>query len=83
MGTKGFVRLSAIWRMLGRCAPDHTRTLKAHHWWVTWNGKTFRGLPKGPGRKQDADVRFEYVERLVDVLDIDPACAAQHFRQMR
>ncbi len=83
MGTRGFVRLSAIWRMLDHCAPDHTRTLKAHHWWVTWNGQTFRGLPKGPGRKQDADVRFRYAERLIDVLKIDPACAAQYFRQMR
>lgn len=83
MGTRGFVRLKAIWRMLNRCAPGHNRVLKEHRWWVTWNGRQFRNLPKGPGRNQDADVRFAYVEQIVDVLQIDPDCAAHFFRQMR
>ncbi len=81
MGTKGFVRLNAIWRMLELCAPGHKRTLKTHRWWVRWNGRTFRGLPKGPGRKQNAEVRFQYVEKLVAVLGIDRDCAAGAFRQ--
>ena len=50
---------------------------------MTWNGRQFRNLPKGPGRNQDADVRFAYVEQIVDVLQIDPDCAARFFRQMR
>lgn len=81
MGNKGFVRLSAIWRMLDHCAEGHTRVLKEHRWWVTWRGRTYRGLPKGPGRKQDADVRFRQVGKLVAVLRIDRDCAARFFRQ--
>lgn len=69
--------------MLDRCAEGHERVLKTHRWWVTWRGRSFRDLPKGPGRGQDADVRFQYVEHLIDVLEIDAACAARFFRQMR
>jgi hypothetical protein len=83
MATRGFVRLKAIWRMLNRCAPGHEKVLTQHRWWVTWNGRSYRDLPKGPGRHQDADVRFAYVEKLVAVLRIAPACAGRFFRQMR
>ena len=83
MGTKGFVRLNAIWKMLDRCAPGHIRTLRTHHWWITWGGLSFRELPKGSGPHRNALVRFQNVEKIVRVLRIDPDCAARFFRQMR
>lgn len=83
MASKGFVRLNAIWKMLSHCAPGHERTLKTHHWWVRWNGRTFRTLPKGPGRYTNAEVRLQYVGKLVAVLGIDIDCAARFFPQLR
>ncbi len=68
--------------MLDRCAPGHERTLRTHHWRVTFKGRAFPWLPKGPGRHQPFEVWTGHVEQLVDVLAIDAERARKYIPQL-
>jgi hypothetical protein len=73
----GQVRHSDVWALLDHCAPGWSKELKKHRVWIRWNGKTYIGMPKGPGRtlERDHDVAIQKVRQMVTHLDIDPACA--------
>ncbi len=68
--------------MLDRCAPGHEKTLRTHHWRVTFDGRVFPWLPKGPGRGKVFEVWTGKVEQLVDVLQIDSECARRYIPQL-
>lgn len=68
------VPLKLVWRLLEQCAPGSRWELREHRYWVSWGGKTFRGLPKGAhtGVKQ---VAVGHVRQMVRFFDIDRGCA--------
>ena len=66
------VRLSAIERMLGKCAQGSTIRLATHSRVIQFRGKTYH-LPK-----DDPMPSFQ-ARKLVSQLEIDAACAKKHF----
>ncbi|MCY4025120.1 MAG: hypothetical protein OXH75_02260 [Acidobacteria bacterium] len=66
------VRLSAIKKMLAKCAPGWTIRLATHSRVIQFKGKTYH-LPK-----DDPMPSFQ-VRKLVSQLEIDAACAKKHF----
>ena len=41
------IALRVVWAMLAECAPGHAVEEKLHHYWVRYQGKTYRSLPLG------------------------------------
>ena len=65
MGSRGQVKLARLWKILARCAPGYIRAEKEHHWWVTYEGKTFTSLPKGGhGTRKRAEVQLGVVRSM-------------------
>ena len=58
------VAFNDIVRMLERCAPGHTMRLATHFYNVSYNGKTFRQLPKFP------KIEVGWVRKMCRYLDI-------------
>lgn len=79
MAAPDAITLSDVFRMLESCAPGHDVKLKLHHYWVTFRGRTFTSLPKGPGaggaRSLRTPVHAQVVRKLVRHLEIDAECA--------
>lgn len=76
----GVVRLNHIWRMLSECAPEATRRATAHHYHVSYNGRTFRTLPLGKhGNRRNPEIEWGYVRQLVTHLQLDWQCAQRYF----
>jgi hypothetical protein len=74
--------MAAVFAMLDRCAPGHTRRIGNHRLVVGFGGRVFMGLPKGPGGGHSVDavvVEYAKIRRLVRALAIDPACARGFF----
>ena len=72
--------------MLDKCAPGHEVVPKTHRYWVSYRGKTYTGLPKGPGgtRKRRNDrsrvlTPLKKVRDMVEHLGIDVRCAQEFF----
>jgi hypothetical protein len=61
--------------MLDHCAPGYSKEPKVHHWWVRYNGRTFRALPLGAhGARKDAEIEAGHVRKIARHLLIEP-CA--------
>ena len=79
MGTRGLVRLKAIFEMLKDCAPGYAHKEKEHRHWIMYGGKTFRGLPKGKhGSGSRAEIEIGHIKDMVKHLGISPKCANAH-----
>jgi hypothetical protein len=85
---KKVVSLAEIIRMLDACAAGYRIEEKLHHYWVTYNGKTFRTLPKGSHanrghRATEAEIEFGYVRSMIRDLEIDCPCARKFFPDLK
>lgn len=77
------VPLADVLAMLDACAPGHSRRASVHHVVVTWNGRTYPGLPLGKhGRRDQNDIGSSQVRSLVRHLEIPAECAAKHLPSM-
>lgn len=68
--------------MLDGCAPGHTRRIGKHRLVVNWAGKSFLGLPKGPGggaKVAATEVHRALINKLVRGLGLSQDCARRHF----
>ena len=75
MTSFGLVRLGEVLRALEACAKGAKFELKKHRYWITFGGKTFRGLPKGPGRGNlQAEIQFGHVAKMIRMLELDQEC---------
>jgi hypothetical protein len=64
--------------MLDHCAPLYSREAKPHHWWVRYNGQTFRALPLGAhGTRKDEEVEAGHVRKMARHLGIEACCQQQ------
>ncbi|MCB7128516.1 MAG: hypothetical protein J3T61_03125 [Candidatus Brocadiales bacterium] len=62
--------------MLDECAPGYTYKIKEHNIWVTYKGKTYRTLSKGPHRKKiNPEIQVGQIRGMINNLEIDMACA--------
>ena len=77
--------MAAVFAMLDECAPGHARRIGNHRLVVSYRGRSFMGLPKGPGGGDAVGgVRVEYakIRKLVRKLLIDAECAERHFTDL-
>ena len=74
------VKLKQVFTMLRFRAHGATWELKLHHYWVTFKGNTFTGLPKGPGGGADleAKVKCGHIRKMIRALGIDADCAKNY-----
>jgi hypothetical protein len=69
------VSLKEIEEMLDDCAPGAVIVPKLHHNWIVWNGRTYRGLPRGKhGNRRNPEIESGHVRRMARFFDILP-CA--------
>ena len=78
MGSFGLVRMKAIRTMLDECAPGHSFEEKKHPIWITWQGRTFLGLPIGERGKDDPEIQVGKVRKMIRFLGIEMDCAKRH-----
>lgn len=77
MGSKGMIRLSAVFEMLDLCAPEHVRVAKTHHWRITFAGRTYPTLPLGKhGHRRDPEIERGHVRKLIRHFGLED-CAKQ------
>jgi len=76
------VSLAKILKMLDRCAKGAEVEEKLHHHWVTFNGKTFRSLPKGRHGARVPEVEIGHLDGMIDYLEIDKDCARREIPQL-
>lgn len=72
---------SAVWKMLRKCAPGHTRELKTHYYWIGYKDKTYRSFPKGAHGSKDPDVELGHVRKMARHLEILD-CAKKYLPQL-
>jgi hypothetical protein len=78
MPSYGQVSLREIEKMLDDCAPGAVVVPKPHHNWVTWNGKTYRGLPRGKhGARRNPEIEVGHVRRMARFFEILECAEAQ------
>jgi len=70
MGSSGQVSLKEIRKALDDCAPGAVVELKLHHYWVTYSGKTFRGLPSGKHGKTNPEIESGVVKKMSRFLGV-------------
>lgn len=64
--------------MLDTCAHGFSAETKKHRVWVTFNGKTFRDLPKGPhGRASNYPVEPGCVRKMARLFEIEECAKSQ------
>jgi hypothetical protein len=85
---KKVVAFADVRKMLETCAPGARIDEKLHQYWVTYQGKSFRTLPRGDhahrGHKASgAGIEFGYVRSLVRHLEIDCPCARELFPDLK
>jgi hypothetical protein len=76
------IPLADVKAMLRRCAKGFVIEEKLHHHWVTYNGLTFRSLPKGGHGARVPKVEIGHVDGLIDFLGIDKDCARREIPQL-
>lgn len=76
------VLLAKVLKMVQRCAKGAKVEEKLHHHWVTYNGKTFRSLPKGGHGARTPEVEIGHVDGMIDFLEIDKDCARREIPQL-
>lgn len=83
MGTRGQIKLKAIWKMLRKCAPGHTKDEKTHHWIVRHESR-HGFLPTGAhGAKDNAEIEIGNVKNLVNSLELEEKCVKKLLPQLR
>ena len=83
MGSFGTVPLKDVFRMLDECAPGFARQENIHHHWITYNGKTYRRLPKGGHGKSNPPIQIGHIHKMIRALGIDQDCAKKHLKILR
>ena len=58
--------------LLGSCAPGYGLREGTHAWIVTYNGRTFRELPKYQ------NIELGWIRKMIRHLRIDPECAKKY-----
>jgi hypothetical protein len=71
------IPLKVVFDMLDACAPGHSRPEKLHHYWVSFNGKTFNALPTGERGTRRPEVFIGKVRAMARHLGI-LECARRH-----
>lgn len=69
------VRFSDVERMLEECAPGYTLRLATHSRVISYNGKTYRTMPKFP------EVELGHIRKMARYLQI-MECAKRHLAQL-
>jgi hypothetical protein len=64
--------------MLDACAPGHKVLEKKHHYWVLYNGETYRALPLGGHGKRNPEIQIGKIKQMIRQLRIDESCAKKH-----
>ena len=64
------VRENSVWAALEECAPGAIVEVKLHRKWITVDGKTYRGFPRGGHGKRNPEVELGHVRKLVRFFDI-------------
>ena len=84
MSSSGTVSLEEIWAMLNHCAPGWDCKEREHNFAITYNGKTFPRLPRGPHGKRGGNVRIQigHIKQMVRFLGIEE-CAAKYIELLR
>lgn len=83
MTSSGQVRFKEIKRMLDACAPGAVIEHKLHHTWITYGGKTFRGLPLGKhGTRKNPEIETGHVKTMARFFEILP-CARREIEALR
>ena len=73
--------VAAVLFMLDDCAPGYVWRVGRHRVVISYRGRTFMGLPKGPGvghASGSASVEFARIRKLVRMLGVDMECARRH-----
>lgn len=71
MTSSGLVTFKEIQAALGICAPGASIRKKLHHFWVSYNGLTFRGLPLGKhGLRENPEIEVGHVRKMARYLGI-------------
>ena len=83
MTSSGQVKFKEIRKMLDACAPGAVIEHKLHHTWITWGGKTYRGLPLGAhGSRKNPEIEVGHVKRMARFFEILP-CARKEIEALR
>ena len=64
--------------MLNECAPGHTFKPMPHKFKITWNGRTFPSLQKGPHGKDNPEIQIGNVKQMIKHLGINMECAKKY-----
>lgn len=75
MGSFGTIPLADVLEMLKQCALGHHVREKPHHYWVTYNGQTFTGLPKGGHGQSKPRIEIGHIKKMIRSLEVDMECA--------
>ena len=57
--------------MLDACAPGYAIVEKPHKYWVLYNGRTFRALPKGKQGSDNPEIERGHIKKMIRALGID------------
>lgn len=83
MSSSGLVKFKEIKAMLDVCAPGAVIEHKLHHTWITWSGRTYRGLPLGKhGHRRNSEIQVGHVKRMARFFEI-LYCAKQEIPALR
>jgi hypothetical protein len=78
MSSFGRASLKDIQGMLADCATGYTIARKKHHFWVSFNGRTYRGLPTGEHGERNPEIQVGIIRQMIRQLGIDLECAKEH-----
>ncbi len=83
MASFGTILLADIWAMFVSLCEGLHKARKKHHWWVYYDGKSFRSLPLGDhGKGTHVSIEIGHVRQMVRRLGIEE-CAATVLQQLR
>lgn len=81
MTSYGEIKLSKIWKMLGKCAPGYRRFELGHHWKIDFGDRTYTRLPLGKRRSKTPSVQLGHVRKMARHLGIQD-CAKKELPQL-
>lgn len=70
MSAGALVPLQTVWAMLDECARGYKATKKTHHFWVTYQTKTFQRLSLGEHGVRRPEVYIGHVRAMVRLFGI-------------
>ena len=71
------IALRVVWAMPAECAPGHAVEEKLHHYWVRYQGKTYRRCRSEDVERAARWCRF-HIRKMVTHLAIDRECADRY-----